>query len=55
MDQHVCRNALPPHLCRQCRPRLPAPEAGAHTFEVLASLGIEGEELTEQVTNGVLG
>ena len=35
--------------------RGPAPEAGEHTFEVLAALGIEGDELTELVTNGVVG
>ena len=35
--------------------RGPAPDAGQHTFEVLAALGIEGDELTELVTNGVLG
>jgi crotonobetainyl-CoA:carnitine CoA-transferase CaiB-like acyl-CoA transferase len=32
-----------------------APEVGEHTFELLAALGIEGEDLTELVTSGILG
>jgi crotonobetainyl-CoA:carnitine CoA-transferase CaiB-like acyl-CoA transferase len=36
-------------------PRGPAPAAGQHTFEVLAEMGIEGEELDRLVTEGVVG
>jgi crotonobetainyl-CoA:carnitine CoA-transferase CaiB-like acyl-CoA transferase len=35
--------------------RGPAPEAGEHTFDVLAGLGIGGDELTELVAAGVIG
>jgi crotonobetainyl-CoA:carnitine CoA-transferase CaiB-like acyl-CoA transferase len=35
--------------------RGPAPDPGQHTFEVLAELGIDGEELTGLLEGGVLG
>ena len=35
--------------------RGPAPEAGEHTFEVLAEMGIEGDELEQLVTAGAVG
>ena len=35
--------------------RGPAPAAGEHTFEVLAELGIEGEELARLATDEVIG
>jgi crotonobetainyl-CoA:carnitine CoA-transferase CaiB-like acyl-CoA transferase len=35
--------------------RGPAPDAGQHTFDVLAALGIEGDELTGLMTAGVIG
>lgn len=34
--------------------RSPAPEGGAHTFEVLAELGVGEEELTRLATDGVI-
>ncbi len=36
-------------------PRGGAPEAGAHTFEVLTELGVSDEEITKLATNGVIG
>jgi len=35
--------------------RGPAPEAGAHTFDVLAELGVSEEELTRLAVDGVIG
>ncbi|MGI8927397.1 MAG: CaiB/BaiF CoA transferase family protein [Tepidiformaceae bacterium] len=35
--------------------RGPAPDLGEHTFEVLAEMGIEGEELDRLATAGVIG
>ena len=35
--------------------RGPAPSPGEHTFEVLAELGIEGDELARLATDGVIG
>jgi len=34
--------------------RGPAPDAGAHTFDVLAELGVAEEELTQLATDGVI-
>ena len=35
--------------------RGPAPEAGAHTFDVLAELGVGDEELAQLAADGVIG
>jgi crotonobetainyl-CoA:carnitine CoA-transferase CaiB-like acyl-CoA transferase len=35
--------------------RGPAPEAGEHTFDILAELGIEGEALDKLAAGGALG
>jgi crotonobetainyl-CoA:carnitine CoA-transferase CaiB-like acyl-CoA transferase len=35
--------------------RGPAPAPGEHTFEVLAELGIDGDELARLATEGVIG
>ncbi len=37
------------------RPRGPAPEVGQHTLELLAELGIEGDELARLAVDGVIG
>jgi crotonobetainyl-CoA:carnitine CoA-transferase CaiB-like acyl-CoA transferase len=36
-------------------PRGGAPEAGAHTFEVLAELGVDDDELARLAADGVIG